>query len=82
MINNRKLDSNEQSMEILNRCAGSFNVLTISRIKGELSEEILSIALNLVQKRHPRLKSRITGTLDNLCLLESSFLLFIIVLPT
>ncbi len=67
MINNRKLDSNEQSMEILNRCAGSFNVLTISRIKGELSEEILSIALNLVQKRHPRLKSRITGTLDNLC---------------
>lgn len=59
-------------MEILNRCAGSFNVLTISRIKGNLSEEILSIALNLVQKRHPRLKSCITGTLDNLCFTDGT----------
>lgn len=59
-------------MEILNRCAGSFNILTISRIKGYLNEDIVSIALNLLQKRHPRLKSRITGTLDNLCFADGT----------
>lgn len=59
-------------MEILNRCAGSFNVLTISRVKGDLNEEIVSVALNLLQKRHPRLKCRITGTLDNLCFADGN----------
>lgn len=66
MTHNRKLASNEQSMEILNRCASSFNVMTTSRIQGYLSKEIVSQALELLQSRHPRLNSRIVGTLDNL----------------
>jgi NRPS condensation-like uncharacterized protein len=66
MADNRKLAPNEQSMEILNRCAGSYNVVTISRIKGNLSEEIALQALDLIQSRHPRLNSRIVGDLDNL----------------
>ncbi|GAB4208568.1 MAG: hypothetical protein Fur006_67550 [Coleofasciculaceae cyanobacterium] len=66
MINNRKLVALEQAMEILNRRAGSYNVVTASRIKGPLSEELVRQALDLVQRRHPRLNSRIVGTLDNL----------------
>jgi NRPS condensation-like uncharacterized protein len=66
MINDRKLVSIEQAVEILNRRAGSYNVVTISRIKGPLSEEIVRQALDLAQSRHPRLNSRIVGSLDNL----------------
>jgi NRPS condensation-like uncharacterized protein len=66
MINNRKLVALEQAMEILNRRAGSYNVVTASRIKGPLSEELVRQALDLVQHRHPRLNSRIVGSLDNL----------------
>jgi NRPS condensation-like uncharacterized protein len=66
MIVNRKLAPNEQSMELLNRCAGSFNVVTISRIKGGLKAEIVRQALDVVQMRHPRLNSRLIGDLDNL----------------
>jgi NRPS condensation-like uncharacterized protein len=66
MINNRKLVALEQAMEILNRSAGSYNVVTASRIKGPLSDELVRQALDLVQRRHPRLNSRIVGTLDNL----------------
>lgn len=66
MMNNRKLVALEQAMEILNRSAGSYNVVTASRIKGPLSEELLRQALALVQRRHPRLNSRIVGSLDNL----------------
>lgn len=67
MTGNRKLAPNEQSMEILNRCAGSFNIVTISRVKGGLKEEIVRQALDLIQTRHPRLNSRIVGALDSLC---------------
>jgi NRPS condensation-like uncharacterized protein len=66
MIDKRELVPIEQAMEILNRRAGSYNVVTISRIKGPLSEEIVRQALDLVQDRHPRLNSRIVGSLDNL----------------
>jgi len=66
MIANRKLGRVEQAMEILNRCAKTWNVVTISRIKGPLSEEILKQALDLIQHRHPRLNSRIVGSLNNL----------------
>ncbi|HEY9674826.1 MAG TPA: condensation domain-containing protein [Waterburya sp.] len=65
-MNNRKLVPLEQAMEILNRRAGSYNVVTISRIKGPLREEMVRQALDLVQCRHPRLNSRIVGSLDNL----------------
>ncbi len=66
MAESRKLAPTEQSMEIFNRHSGSFNVVTISRIKGLLSEEILRKALDLIQFRHPHLKSCIVGNLNNL----------------
>lgn len=66
MLDNRKLFPVEQTMEILNRRACSYNVVTISRIKGFLSEEIVRQALDLLQVRHPRLNSRIVGSLDSL----------------
>lgn len=66
MIANRKLGRVEQAMEMLNRCAKTWNVVTISRIKGPVSEEIVRLALDLIQHRHPRLNSRIVGSLNNL----------------
>lgn len=66
MSEDRVLVPIEQAMEVLNRVAGSFNVVTISRINGPLSEAILRQALDLAQHRHPRLNSRIVGSLDNL----------------
>ncbi|MBD2387717.1 phthiocerol/phthiodiolone dimycocerosyl transferase family protein [Cylindrospermum sp. FACHB-282] len=66
MIGNRKLAPIEQTMEILNQHAGSFNVVTISRIKGDLNEEIVRQALDLIQGRHPHLNSHIVGDSDNL----------------
>ena len=66
MTNNRKLVHLEQAMEILNSRAGSYNVVTVSRIQGPLKEELVRQALDLVQSRHPRLNSRIVGSFDNL----------------
>lgn len=66
MIDNRKLCAAEQAMEILNRRANSFHVVTIGRILGPLSEEIVRLALDCIQDRHPRLNSRIVGDLDDL----------------
>lgn len=66
MNHNRALSVMEQAMELLNRQKGSFNIVIISRIKGEISEEILRQALDTVQSIHPLLSSRIIGTLDNL----------------
>ncbi|MBD2729715.1 alcohol acetyltransferase [Nostoc sp. FACHB-892] len=62
----RELSPLEQGMEVLNRRASSFNVVTICRITGPLSEDILRQALDLLQSRHPRLNSRIVGELDSL----------------
>lgn len=66
MNNNRKLSVIEQAMELMNRHNGSYNVVTISRIKGKISEETLRQALDKIQSIHPLLNSRIIGTLDNL----------------
>jgi NRPS condensation-like uncharacterized protein len=66
MTGYRKLAPIEQSTEIFNRYSGSFNIVTISRIKGLLSEEALKQALELIQFRHPHLKSCIIGNLNNL----------------
>lgn len=65
-LKNRKLVPIEQGMEIANRYSGTYNVMTISRITGPLTEEIVRKALDLVQSRHPRLNSRIVGELDSL----------------
>lgn len=66
MNNNRALSVTEQAMEILNRQQGSFNIVTISRIKGDIKEEILRQALDAVQSIHPLLNSRIIGSLEHL----------------
>jgi Alcohol acetyltransferase len=65
MAGNRQLTPNEENMEILNRYGGSSNVITISRVKGGLKEEIVRQALDLIQTRHPRLNSRIVASLDS-----------------
>ncbi|MGP0129439.1 MAG: phthiocerol/phthiodiolone dimycocerosyl transferase family protein [cyanobacterium endosymbiont of Rhopalodia musculus] len=62
----KKLISNEQVMEILNRCGGSLNIVIISRIRGDINQAILRKALDLVQFNYPYLDYRIVGTLDNL----------------
>ncbi|MBD6617878.1 alcohol acetyltransferase [Komarekiella sp. 'clone 1'] len=66
MTDNRKLGRLEQAMEILNRRAKTWNILTISRIKGALNEEILKQALDIVQYRHPRLNSQIVRSKNSL----------------
>jgi NRPS condensation-like uncharacterized protein len=66
MNNNRALSVTEQAMELLNRHNGSLNIVTISRIKGEIKKEILRQALDAAQSIHPLLNSRIVGTLDHL----------------
>lgn len=59
MTDNRKLGKTEQVMEQVNRRAKTWNIVTISRIKGPVSAEILRPALDMIQHRHPRLNSRI-----------------------
>ncbi|MDH6058135.1 phthiocerol/phthiodiolone dimycocerosyl transferase family protein [Umezakia ovalisporum] len=59
MIDNRKLGCLEQTMEKLNSCAKTWNIVTISRIKGPLSPEVIRQALDIIRFRHPRLNSRI-----------------------
>ena len=61
MIENRKLAAHEQAMEILNNLAASFHIVTISRIKGIISEELLRQALDNTQSRHPLLNSKIVA---------------------
>ena len=59
MLENRELAAHEQAMEILNNLAASFHIVTISRIKGIVGEELLRQALDIIQSRHPLLNSRI-----------------------
>ena len=59
MLETRELAAHEQSMEILNNLAASFHIVTISRIKGILGEELLRQALDIIQNRHPLLNARI-----------------------
>ena len=66
MNHTRPLLETEQAMELLNRQKGSFNIVTIARIKGKISEEFLRKALDGVQRIHPRLNSRIIGKLNHL----------------
>ena len=51
----------EQNLERLNRLAKTWNVATISRIRGDLKETTLKKALKLLQSRHPQLRARIVG---------------------
>ncbi|WP_413173817.1 phthiocerol/phthiodiolone dimycocerosyl transferase family protein [Anabaena azotica] len=65
MPDNRKLSSIEGTMEILNRRAKTWNLVTISRIKGNLQEAVLRQALDIIQYRHPRLNSCIIHFRNN-----------------
>ncbi|MBD2666034.1 alcohol acetyltransferase [Richelia sinica FACHB-800] len=56
---NRKLGRLEQAMEILNSRAKTWNLVTISRIKGQINSEILQQSLEIVQYHHPLLNARI-----------------------
>ena len=66
MNHHRKLSVMEQAMELMNRQNGSFNIVTITRIKGKIDRGILRKALDKIQSLHPLLSSRIVGTLDRL----------------
>jgi NRPS condensation-like uncharacterized protein len=66
MLYDRKLSSYEQALEILNHRATTYNIVTICRINGLLSEEVIRQALELLQARHPRLNCRIVNKLDGL----------------
>lgn len=69
MSDNRKLGAVEETMELLNEQANTWNVVTISRIKsslqGPLKEEMLRQAIRLAQQRHPRLRSQIIDSLSS-----------------
>ena len=66
MITSRDLVSTEQAMEVLNRQANSFNVVTTSYLKEILQENIVNKAINHAQIRHPYLNYRIVGSLNRL----------------
>lgn len=66
MGEDRPLGLNEQMMETLNRQASTYNVVTISRVKGPLTPTLMRGALDRIRQRHPRLDSRIIGPLNNL----------------
>lgn len=61
LLENRELAAHEHAMEILNNLAASLNIVTISRIKGIISEELIQEALDIIQSRHPLLNSRIVA---------------------
>jgi hypothetical protein len=65
-MDSRKLGRLEETMETLNSRAKTWNIVTISRIKGPLTEEILRQSLDIIQHRHPRLNSRIIRYENNL----------------
>jgi len=56
----------EQTYERMNRLGVPLNIVTICRIKGPLNADILRKALDFSQHRHPRLNSRIIGSLEHL----------------
>ena len=61
MLEKRELAVQEQAMEVFNHLAASYNIVTISRIRGILSEELLTQAVDAIQSRHPLLNSRIVA---------------------
>ncbi|MGH1395995.1 MAG: phthiocerol/phthiodiolone dimycocerosyl transferase family protein [Trichormus sp.] len=66
MSYDRKLGQIEQLMEKLNARAKTWNVVTISRVKGFVNQDALRQSLELIQCRHPRLNSRIISLKSNL----------------
>jgi len=55
----RKLNPNEESMEILNLHAGAFNVVTVSKIIGKIDEVIIRKVLDFIQEESDFLQCKI-----------------------
>ena len=62
MAINRKLGQLEETMEILNQRAKTWNVVTISRIRGNIQETVLRQSLDIIQYRHPALNYHIINS--------------------
>lgn len=62
MTINRKLGQLEETMETLNQRAKTWNLVTISRIQGNIQETILRRSLDIIQYRHPALNSHIINS--------------------
>ncbi len=59
MSENRKLGQIEQSMELLNKEAKTWKLITISRLNQPLNLDVIRQSLDIIQSRHNRLNSRI-----------------------
>ncbi|MEL7223620.1 MAG: condensation domain-containing protein, partial [Cyanobacteria bacterium J06576_12] len=57
----RMLSPVEEGFEAFNQIASSLNVVTISKIKGAMSQEALEQALRIIEQRHPQLQCCISG---------------------
>jgi NRPS condensation-like uncharacterized protein len=62
----RKLNFNEEALEILNLHGGACNVVTISKVEGKLDEKIVRQALDFIQEELVFLKCRIEQVSDQL----------------
>ncbi|WP_424100887.1 phthiocerol/phthiodiolone dimycocerosyl transferase family protein [Moorena producens] len=62
----RPLTPWEQGLEIFNRIASSLNVVTISKIKGYISQDSIENALKIIEQRHPKLQYCIDGAVEQL----------------
>lgn len=64
MLEKRTLAPLEHVLELFNQLAASFNIVTISRIRGPLDGNVLEKAIHLTQQRHPLLNYSIHGELN------------------
>ena len=62
----RELGKNEKILASLNQLACTWNIVVVSRIKGNLTIDILSQAIELVQEHHSILNCRIIESPENL----------------
>ncbi|MEH2034186.1 MAG: alcohol acetyltransferase [Nostoc sp.] len=62
---NRILSPDERVFEIANQLGGALINVVINRIRGPLSAAIVRQAIDLIQRRHPRLNCRIVGSTDS-----------------
>lgn len=67
----RKLGTLETTMEILNQRAKTWNIVTISRVRGNLQPPLLRQSLDIIQQHHPQLNYRIIN-IDNNYYFQSS----------
>jgi hypothetical protein len=59
----RPLSAVEHSLELLNQYSNTWNIVTLSRVRGGLTEALVRHALAIAQTRHPMLQRCIVGPL-------------------